>query len=225
MLPWSSCPVEIIGNTTQVVKECELSSETSYFWYREALDISEGVDDFVNIKWWMILALALAWIIVYLIIMKGIQSSGYVVYFTAGFPYVVLFIFLIRGVTLPGAWAGIKHMFWPKVSKCEEYCTVWKFLNFSDTLFYVKLICGVPEVLNIAILTVFKAWCRILMIFCNFLGLNWAKKKIKTLLETTKLVYFSLLESLKLISRKIWVAEKLLNCHIVYCKTVIKRSD
>ena len=110
------------------------------FFYREALDISEGVDDFVNIKWWMILALALAWIIVYLIIMKGIQSSGYVVYFTAGFPYVVLFIFLIRGVTLPGAWAGIKHMFWPKVSKCDDYCTVWKFQNFSANQFYVKLI-------------------------------------------------------------------------------------
>ena len=106
----------MIGNGTIPVKECADSSETSYFWYREALDISEGVDSFEGIKWWMILCLALAWIIVYLIIMKGIQSSGYVVYFTAGFPYVVLFIFLIRGVTLPGAWEGIKHMLSPKVS-------------------------------------------------------------------------------------------------------------
>ncbi len=64
----------------------------------------------------MLLSLLLAWIIVYLICMKGIQSSGYVVYFTALFPYLVLTIFFIRGVTLKGAGAGLAHMFFPKVS-------------------------------------------------------------------------------------------------------------
>ena len=63
----------------------------------------------------MCLCLLAAWIIVFLITMKGIQSSGYVVYFTALFPYVVLTIFLIRGLTLPGAGAGLAHMFYPKV--------------------------------------------------------------------------------------------------------------
>ena len=79
-------------------------------------DISDGIDNFMGIKWWMICCLALAWFIVYLIIMKGIQSSGYVVYFTALFPYIVMTIFLVRGLTLPGSGAGLKHMFWPKVS-------------------------------------------------------------------------------------------------------------
>ena len=69
----------------------------------------------------MILCLALAWLIVYLIIMKGIKSSGYVVYFTAGFPYVVMTIFFIRGITLPGAWEGLIHMFTPDVSKPRNY--------------------------------------------------------------------------------------------------------
>lgn len=40
-----------------------------------------------------------------------------VVYFTATFPYVVLIIYLIRGVTLHGAWNGVKYMFTPKVRK------------------------------------------------------------------------------------------------------------
>lgn len=37
------------------------------------------------------------------------------VYFTATFPYVVLFIYLIRGVSLHGATNGVKYMLTPKV--------------------------------------------------------------------------------------------------------------
>ena len=88
----------------------------SFLCSQRVLGITKGMEDLGGMQWELFGTLVLGWIIVYLIIMKGIQSSGYVVYFTAGFPYIVLFIFLIRGVTLPGAWAGIKHMFWPKVS-------------------------------------------------------------------------------------------------------------
>ena len=37
-------------------------------------------------------------------------------YFSSVFPYVVLFIFLIRGLMLDGAMDGITYMFYPKVS-------------------------------------------------------------------------------------------------------------
>lgn len=37
-------------------------------------------------------------------------------YFSSIFPYVVLFIFLIRGLLLDGALEGITYMFYPKVS-------------------------------------------------------------------------------------------------------------
>ena len=37
------------------------------------------------------------------------------VYFTSTFPYIVLFIFFGRAVTLPGASLGLEHMFTPKV--------------------------------------------------------------------------------------------------------------
>ncbi len=40
--------------------------------------------------------------------------SGKVAYFTAIFPYVVIFILLIRGVTLEGAWDGIKVFLEPQ---------------------------------------------------------------------------------------------------------------
>lgn len=44
----------------------------------------------------------------------SIHSNGLqVVWFTALFPYVVLFILLIRGITLPGAMEGIKYYLKP----------------------------------------------------------------------------------------------------------------
>uniref|UniRef100_A0A1I8FH99 DUF418 domain-containing protein n=1 Tax=Macrostomum lignano TaxID=282301 RepID=A0A1I8FH99_9PLAT len=61
------------------------------------------------LRWDMSLCLLLAWIIVFLSLSKGIKSSGKVVYFTALFPYAVLIILLIRGVTLPGCGNGLER--------------------------------------------------------------------------------------------------------------------
>lgn len=40
-----------------------------------------------------------------------------VIYFTALFPYLVLTIFLVRGLTLPGATEGLTYLFTPNVSR------------------------------------------------------------------------------------------------------------
>ncbi|KTG37754.1 hypothetical protein cypCar_00025623 [Cyprinus carpio] len=86
-----------------------------YFFYRETLNISSSIDENGGLHMGQALCLLLAWIIVYLFIVRGVKSTGMVVYFTATFPYVVLFIYLIRGVTLHGAWNGVKYMFTPKI--------------------------------------------------------------------------------------------------------------
>lgn len=46
--------------------------------------------------------------------------SSQVVYFTATFPFAMLLVLLVRGLTLPGAGAGIKFYLYPDISRLED---------------------------------------------------------------------------------------------------------
>ncbi|KFV64960.1 Sodium-dependent neutral amino acid transporter SLC6A17, partial [Dryobates pubescens] len=124
-LPWSECPVVKNGSLAVVEAECERSSATTYFWYRETLDISNSISESGGLNWKMTLCLLVAWSLVGLAMIKGIQSSGKVMYFSSLFPYVVLVCFLVRGLLLRGAVDGILHMFTPKLDKMLDP-QVWR---------------------------------------------------------------------------------------------------
>ncbi|XP_014056732.1 sodium- and chloride-dependent transporter XTRP3 isoform X1 [Salmo salar] len=131
VLPWAECPVN--SNKTGPVEECERATPTQYFFYRETLDISGSIEENGGIHMGQALCLLLAWIIVYLFIVKGVKSTGKVVYFTATFPYLVLIIYLIRGVTLHGAINGVKYMFTPKMEQLAKP-TTW--INAATQIFF-----------------------------------------------------------------------------------------
>lgn len=130
-LPWAECPLN--SNLTGPVEECERATPTQYFFYRETLDISSSIDDNGGVHMGQALCLLLAWMIVYLFIVRGVKSTGKVVYFTATFPYLVLFIYLVRGVTLHGATNGIKYMFTPKLEQLANP-TTW--INAATQIFF-----------------------------------------------------------------------------------------
>lgn len=111
-LPWESCPA--LANQTQKEAECAKSSATTYFWYRKALDVTDSIEP-SEMNWPMTGCLVLAWVLVCGGMIKGIKSSGKVMYFSSIFPYVVLVCFLIRGLLLDGAVDGIRIMFTPKL--------------------------------------------------------------------------------------------------------------
>ncbi|KAG7260610.1 hypothetical protein CRUP_008632 [Coryphaenoides rupestris] len=117
-LPWHECPLIKNQNST-----CH--SATTFYWYREALDISDSISDGAQLNWRMTLCLLAAWTMVCLAMIKGIQSSGKVMYFSSLFPYVVLICFLVRTLLLKGSFDGIRHMFTPKLEIMLE-AKVWR---------------------------------------------------------------------------------------------------
>ncbi|XP_049808988.1 sodium-dependent neutral amino acid transporter B(0)AT3 [Schistocerca nitens] len=114
-LPWATCPNRYHENGSYTVEpECVTSTPTQYFWYRTTLMVSQDINSPEGFNWKIALALVVAWLLVYMCMIKGIASSGKVVYVTATFPYIVLIIFFFRGVTLKGMSDGLRHLFTPK---------------------------------------------------------------------------------------------------------------
>ncbi|XP_024434375.1 inactive sodium-dependent neutral amino acid transporter B(0)AT3 isoform X1 [Desmodus rotundus] len=130
-LPWGSCPLDV--NRTGFVKECEGSSTVSYFWYRRTLNITADINSSGSVQWWLLVCLAACWAVVYLCVIRGIESTGKAVYFTALFPYLVLTIFLVRGLTLPGAAEGLTYLFTPNIQTLQSP-RVW--LDAATQIFF-----------------------------------------------------------------------------------------
>ncbi|XP_029299451.1 sodium-dependent neutral amino acid transporter B(0)AT1-like isoform X1 [Cottoperca gobio] len=130
-LPWSQCPLN--DNLTARVSECQRSSPVDYFWYRETLNTSEAIEDAGSVQWWMVLCLAAAWSVLYFCCIRGIETTGKAVYVTSTLPYVVLTIFLIRGLTLKGSVEGIKFLFTPDLDELVKPST-W--LDAGAQVFY-----------------------------------------------------------------------------------------
>ncbi|KAL7630472.1 UNVERIFIED_CONTAM: hypothetical protein RMT77_019359 [Armadillidium vulgare] len=91
-------------------------------------------EDMGSMRWDLVGCLALAWIIICACMIKGVKSSGKVVYFSALFPYCVLLILFIRGITLDGAYQGIEfYILKPNITKLYEI-QVWN--DAATQIFY-----------------------------------------------------------------------------------------
>lgn len=130
-LPWSQCPLN--ENGTGFIPECQESSTVDYFFYRVSLNSSTSIDNSEGIHWPMVVCLLAAWTVICICYIRGISTSGKAVYVTAILPYIVLAIFLVRGLTLKGALNGIKFLFTPDVDELMKP-TTW--LDAGAQVFY-----------------------------------------------------------------------------------------
>ncbi|XP_073809157.1 solute carrier family 6 member 22, tandem duplicate 2 isoform X5 [Danio rerio] len=108
------------------------------FWERRILGLSGGIEQIGNVRWDLALCLLLAWIICYFCVWKGVKSTGKVVYFTATFPYLMLIVLLVRGLTLPGAINGITFYLYPDPSRLKDP-QVW--MDAGSQIFYSYGVC------------------------------------------------------------------------------------
>ncbi|XP_035241049.1 sodium- and chloride-dependent GABA transporter 2-like isoform X1 [Anguilla anguilla] len=130
-LPWASCSntwnsdhcVDISNRnltTNWTQQPNNSSSAATEFWERRVLLISGGIEEVGSVRWEVLLCLIIMWVICYFCIWKGVKSTGKVVYFTATFPYLMLLVLLIRGLTLPGALQGVVFYLYPDPSHLTD---------------------------------------------------------------------------------------------------------
>ncbi|RUS82915.1 hypothetical protein EGW08_009338 [Elysia chlorotica] len=111
-----------------------LVSPSEEYWTNEVLGLSDGLSDMGNIRWPLAVSLVVAWIVTFLCLLKGIKTTGKVVYFTALFPYVVLVILFFRGVTLgDGVADGISFYIKPNLNRLKD-AEVWR--DAANQIFY-----------------------------------------------------------------------------------------
>ncbi|KAM6899809.1 sodium-dependent neutral amino acid transporter B(0)AT1-like [Xenentodon cancila] len=130
-LPWTQCPLN--ENRTEFISECQRSTTVDYFFYRVTLNSSASIADSGEVQPPIVICLLAAWTVVAICCIRGINTSGKAVYVTAILPYIVLAIFLIRGLTLKGALSGIKFLFIPDVYELIKP-TTW--LDAGAQVFY-----------------------------------------------------------------------------------------
>ncbi|XP_051509456.1 sodium- and chloride-dependent taurine transporter-like [Myxocyprinus asiaticus] len=149
-LPWARCrhswnTANCVEDTVRKNKTLWLSanatnftSPVTEFWERNVLSISSGIDEVGGLKWDLALCLLAVWIICFFCIWKGVKSTGKVVYFTATFPFLMLIVLLVRGVTLPGAAEGIKFYLYPDLTRLHDP-EVW--IDAGTQIFFSYAIC------------------------------------------------------------------------------------
>ncbi|KAK7506707.1 hypothetical protein BaRGS_00002182, partial [Batillaria attramentaria] len=103
-----------------VVGANDIKSSSEEYYNNRALDKTSGIDEPGRLMWELSLCNLLGWVIICVSLIKGVKSLGKTSYFFALFPYVLLTVLLVRGVTLDGASDGVYYYLTPDASKLSE---------------------------------------------------------------------------------------------------------
>ncbi|XP_037683361.1 sodium- and chloride-dependent glycine transporter 1 isoform X3 [Choloepus didactylus] len=129
-----SRPAALPSNLSHVLNHTlQRTSPSEEYWRLYVLKLSDDIGNFGEVRLPLLGCLGVSWVVVFLCLIRGVKSSGKVVYFTATFPYVVLTILFVRGVTLEGAFTGIMYYLTPQWDKILE-AKVWG--DAASQIFY-----------------------------------------------------------------------------------------
>ena len=109
------------------------TTKAEVYWNTKVLDQTHKLEDFQGFQYELLVSFVVAWVLVALFLLKGVKGSGKITYFTAIFPYIVIAVMLVRGLTLPGAFEGLKFYLVPEWSKLKDP-EVWN--TAANQIFY-----------------------------------------------------------------------------------------
>lgn len=129
VLPWSYCREEWQGECVDISSSGNETSGTGgssnvsvrgsaeLYFRRIVLNEYDSIEDGIGTPSWQLsICLFLSWAAIFLVLCRGVKSTGKAAYFLAIFPYVVMTVLLVRAVTLDGAVNGILFFITPKWS-------------------------------------------------------------------------------------------------------------
>ena len=104
------------------------SSGETHSWY-----------DFGSLQWQPALCMLLTWLVMLLILFKGLKVYGKIAYFMTLAPYFVLTAFLAYGLTLEGAKDGIDYFITPDWDKIwvrkNMHMNIYMYADYGNTIF------------------------------------------------------------------------------------------
>jgi len=115
--------------------------ETQAFFHNTFLNRSSNFKDFFPLSPQILAGLVISWVMILLCIWKGARSVGKIVYLTVPLPWICLVIFVIKGITLPGAEAGIAYYLTPNFAALAD-SKVW-LAAYSQVFFSLSIGFGV----------------------------------------------------------------------------------
>ncbi|KAM8791837.1 orphan sodium- and chloride-dependent neurotransmitter transporter NTT5 [Rhynchonycteris naso] len=122
-LPWALCP--LLKNSSNFDPECEQTTSTVYFWYRQVLKVTDEIEigglPVVHLS----ISLIVTWFLICISMIKGLKSTGKMLYVLVVLPYIILSVVLIRSLMLKGAAFGIRTFLAVKVSSLYSV-EVWR---------------------------------------------------------------------------------------------------
>ncbi|XP_076240656.1 sodium-dependent nutrient amino acid transporter 1 [Calliopsis andreniformis] len=132
-LPWSFCREEWQGQCVDAVSNYDetdrnislyvadngtLRSSAELYFRKIVLNEYDSIEDGIGTpSWQLTICLFLSWASIFIVLCRGIKSTGKAVYFLAIFPYIIMLALLVRAVTLEGAANGILFLITPDWDK------------------------------------------------------------------------------------------------------------
>ncbi|XP_074105742.1 sodium-dependent nutrient amino acid transporter 1-like [Cotesia typhae] len=124
-LPWSQCFPEwsepcFNSSSPQSTGITSSKSSAEHFFFKEVIHESGIENGLGTPSWRLVLCLLTTWVIIFLVLFKGVKSAGKASYFLAIFPYFMMFMLFGRAITLEGAIGGIIYFLRPDWSKMTD---------------------------------------------------------------------------------------------------------